>query len=61
MVGTNTLTSSPSWQRAMSPDGSPVTNPTDQMPRRGYSTSTTSRKVREDCESTVAKSCFSVP
>ena len=60
MVGTNTLTSSPSWQRAMSAEGSPVTKPTDQMPWRGYSISTTSRKVREDCDSAVSNSCFRV-
>ena len=61
VVGTKTLTSSPSWQRAMSPEGSPVTKPTDQMPRRGYSTSTTSRNVREDWESTVAKRLLQRP
>ena len=44
----------------MSPGGSPVTNATDQIPWRGYSISTTSRKVREVCDSTVSNSCFNV-
>ena len=46
---------------AISPEGSPLDEADRPDAAARYSTSTTSRNVREDWESTVAKSCFSVP
>ena len=60
VVGRKTLTNSSSADEGFSSWLEPVTKAIAPMPRRGYSTSTTSRNEREDCASTVTKICFSV-
>ena len=61
VVGTKTLTMSMSIRRATSAFVPPVTKPITHSPRRGYSTSTTSRKASDWVEMTVSRICLLAP